>query len=112
LQYYPFTLSGVIQEEWKKQHPRTKTKPGRADLQALGNEIRREAQNPGQIARRSVQCLEDLREELNHIVLDGIRNVGEVETLRQRFGRSFYLVALECPPSERLERLRGIYGLG
>jgi cytidine deaminase len=110
LGYYPFTLSTVIRQQWEKLHPRSK--PTRANLQALGNDVRRDTKDPGQIAHLAVEYLTSLKDDFDRIVLDGIRNVGEVETLRHRFGRDFYLIALECPASERLERLRGVYGHG
>jgi hypothetical protein len=43
------------------------------------------------------------------IVVDGIRNVGEIEVLRERLGQHFHLIALECPQSERWRRLTSAY---
>ena len=98
-------LSEMIRKEWRVKNP--SRKPTRADLQTLGNQIRKTARNPGELARLAI---EDLTEG-SSLVVDGIRNVGEVEYLRETFGRKFYLVAIECPQSERYERLQqaGLY---
>jgi len=45
----------------------------------------------------------------DRIVVDGIRNVGEIDYLRDRFGTGFYLFALEGSPSERWQRLEHLY---
>src|SRR6516162_7560880 len=42
-------------------------------------------------------------------VFDGTRNSGEIQYLRKRFGHRFFLFALECPASERWERLKPQY---
>lgn len=39
------------------------------------------------------------------VVIDGVRTLAEVETLRRRLGRSFYLVSIEAPPADRARRL-------
>jgi len=38
-----------------------------------------------------------------------LRNVGEIDYLRRRFGHRLFLFALECPASERWERLKPVY---
>jgi hypothetical protein len=35
------------------------------------------------------------------LVIDGIRNIGETDYLSERFGTGFFLLALECPTSQR-----------
>src|SRR6266704_809673 len=92
--YKPFLLSSIITAQWKQDNP--KRVPSRADLQALGNEIRQQSGNPGALAEIAIGKLEEDNEEWNLIVIDGIRNVGEIEVLRDRFGRRFYLLAMEC----------------
>lgn len=105
--YKALRLSELIVKEWRRLHGRKR--PKRGDLQALGNSIRRDVQDPGALAHMAIESLEAGDGEIAHIVIDGIRNVGEIETLRERFGHNFYLVALECPTSERFERLAAIY---
>lgn len=105
--YKPFLLSSIITDHWKQE--KTRRVPSRADLQALGNEIRRQSGNPGALAEIAIRKLEQDTKEWSSIVIDGIRNVGEIEVLRDRFGRRFYLLAMECPASERWRRLQNSY---
>jgi dephospho-CoA kinase len=101
LNFHIVRLSDVVRKEWTAKNPgRNAT---RADLQTLGNQIRKSAQNPGELARLALESVTD--GSILKLAVDGIRNVGEVEFLRETFGRKFYLVALECPQSERYERL-------
>jgi deoxycytidylate deaminase len=69
----------------------------------------REEQHFGVLAELAVQSLEAIPDQLDRIVIDGIRNLSEIEFLRERFGNRFYLFALECPVSDRWERLRPSY---
>jgi len=105
--YKSLRLSSMIYERWKAKNP--KREPNRAELQALGNEIRLNAKNPGALAQLAIGELERDAKQLKFIVIDGIRNVGEIEVLRDRFGRRFYLLALECPASERWQRVSSSY---
>lgn len=109
LRYYEFRISDIVRERWNRENPGVK--PSRGDLQRLGNQIRKDAADPGALAWLAVQELEALKtEEIEWLVLDGIRNVGEIESLKERFGRRFYLLALECGMSDRLDRLVEVYG--
>lgn len=99
-------LSDVIREEWKQSHPHVE--PNRSDLQALGNQIRKDSKDAGILARLSIERLEALCAE-SRVVMDGIRNLGEIEFLRERFGTGFILFALECAPSDRWLRLQHRY---
>ena len=107
-QYEPITLSSMIVNEWTKKNPGLK--PTRSNLQALGNTMRMDAANPGICAQLAVRYLEGNDTKYNRVVFDGIRNVGEIQYLRDRFGHRFYLFALECRASDRFERLVGVYG--
>ncbi|MCZ7626809.1 MAG: hypothetical protein M5R38_14450 [Candidatus Methylomirabilis sp.] len=77
-------------------------------MQALGNEIRISAHNPGELAGRMLTNLES-GTTYDKIVVDGIRNIGEIQTLREHFGRNFYLIALDCTTSDRFDRLPNVY---
>jgi deoxycytidylate deaminase len=105
--YSRFRLSDLLAERWQKEHPAEPNK--RMDLQSLGNKVRIESKNPGALADQAIKKLETDQKSLNHIVFDGIRNLGEIETFRDRFGQHFYLFALECPASERWERVEPQY---
>lgn len=100
-------LSDLLMEEWRKQHPHKESI--RPDLQALGNRIRQDARNPGELMQRAIGRLEADQTTHNRIVFDALRNVGEINALKQRFGYGFFLFALECPASERWERVKPIY---
>jgi deoxycytidylate deaminase/dephospho-CoA kinase len=99
-------LSDVIKAEWKRRYEGKI--PQRSDLQALGNQMRAEAANAGLLAEIGVGGIGDIRPDAR-IVVDGIRNVGEIEYLSDRFGAGFFVFALECPTSERWTRLNHIY---
>lgn len=98
-------LSQVVKDKWHEENKGTQ--PTRSDLQKLGNRIRVETKDPGQLAHSTLERLSQHSEPLDKIVIDGIRNLGEIEALRKVFGLRFYLFAFECQPSERWERVRG-----
>jgi dephospho-CoA kinase len=98
-------LSAVLKAEWYRQgHEQP---PTRGDLQRLGDEVRQGTNNPGRLAEIAVAELEADSGQHELIAIDGIRNLGEIRFLRDRFGHRFFLFALDCPKSERWERLRG-----
>jgi hypothetical protein len=96
------SLSEVLKNEWKQRS----SKPhNRADLQALGDEFR-EKHGPGVLARLAVEQFGAPPERL---VVDGIRNIGETQYLRDRFGYSFYLVAVLASVQDRWARVKTTY---
>jgi deoxycytidylate deaminase len=105
-EYADVRLSDVLRDEWVIQHPGVP--PKRSDLQKLGDEMRSQASKPGLLAERAIEKLGELGDGAC-VVVDGIRNVGETDFLRDRFGAGFFLFALECPTSERWIRLRYKY---
>lgn len=108
LGYKHVRFSLLIREEWEKLKP--EQAPTRKELQLLGNHLRKTAGDPGYLAARNIQLLrEDKEQSFSRIVFDGIKNLGEIETLKEEFGRNFYLMSLECPPSQRWERLQKLY---
>jgi deoxycytidylate deaminase len=99
-------LSDVLKGEWERQNPGVS--PRRADLQVLGNQIRKDALNAGEVAVRAIDDLGVINDG-TCLVVDGIRNMGETDYLRERFGTGFFLLALECSTSQRWLRLKHIY---
>ncbi|MBI3771018.1 MAG: hypothetical protein HY271_21310 [Deltaproteobacteria bacterium] len=97
-------LSRAIRERFTAEHP--DIPPRREDLQRLGNQMRRDAGVPGLLAREAIATLESDGATYDKLVFDSIRNLGEVEVLRDRFGGNFYLVAIHCGTSDRWERLK------
>lgn len=107
--YRVVRLSDVVRREWDRQNP--ETPPKRADLQSLGDQMRRQGGNPGVLAEKAIADLGPLGEG-EGLVIDGIRNTGETDYFRDRFGSGFFLFALECPTSQRWGRLCHLYERG
>jgi deoxycytidylate deaminase len=107
LGYHAVSASSMIRTQLESEGV---AKPNRSQLQARGNQMRQTQGNPGALAKLAIEGLEKESTEYKEIALDGIRNVGEIEYLRHRFGSRFYLIGLECPASQRFERLKPIYG--
>src|SRR5258708_7767125 len=74
----------------------------RQKLQDIGDEGRK--QSPTHWLDKGVVALPDDRK----VVIDGIRNAGEVEGLRNRFP-NFYLVAVVAQKTIRWERVKKLY---
>lgn len=64
----------------------------------------REEHGPDIIARRTIDRVEDLQEQHEVILVDGVRSDDEVVQFRQAF-EDFMLVSIEVPFELRLERL-------
>lgn len=64
----------------------------------------REEHGPGIIARRTIERVNDLREQHEVILVDGVRSDSEVAKFKQAF-EDFVLVSIEVPFELRLERL-------
>jgi deoxycytidylate deaminase/dephospho-CoA kinase len=93
-------LSDPLKAIWEK---RTSNRNyTREDLQKLGDEIRKE-QGPGAVVKLA---FEGVPQDYEHpIVVDGIRNVGEIEALRDRFGYAFSLIAVLARRDDRWDRI-------
>ncbi|HZN13677.1 MAG TPA: deaminase [Acidimicrobiales bacterium] len=110
LQFARIKLSDLIMEAWREGAiARGETggldTPPRGALQDLGDEYRK-AKGLSYWPQHAVSTLESKGEVVERIVLDGIRNPGEVEWLRLRFKR-FYLLAVDTHPDHRWQRLEG-----
>lgn len=100
-QFHLVSLSDELRKEWTS---RTEREASRPELQRLGDELRQE---------RGQSVLVDLALEreatqdstVDRIVVDSIRNLGEVERLRDRFGYRFSLIAVLATPADRWERV-------
>lgn len=90
-------LSDQLRALWT-QHHRSK-KPSRGDLQALGDELR-ETKGTDFLVRNSLDKI-----ETDKIIVDGIRNVGEIEYLRDRFGYHFTLFGIIPTNEARWDRI-------
>ncbi|MBI3683965.1 MAG: AAA family ATPase [Acidobacteria bacterium] len=107
LAYKHYRLSDLLVARWRAENPE---KPySRTDLQLLGNHVREDAGDPGVLAREAIAALERDAEQHARIAFDGIRNTGEIDVLRNRFGHRFFLFAIECPREQRWKRLEPTY---
>src|SRR3989344_8479341 len=77
LGFVSFSLSSILHEELKKRNIKKFT---RETLQNVGDELR-DRYGTDILARRAIKKL--LNENKNHVVIEGIRNTGEVEFLKK-----------------------------
>jgi dCMP deaminase len=77
--------------------------PERGSLQDIGDDYRKRS-GLEYWAKRAIEKIESEDAEAPRIVLDGLRNPGEVDWLRRRFNR-FFLVAVDAHPETRWRRL-------
>ncbi|TAL47904.1 hypothetical protein EPN87_01860 [archaeon] len=97
MDFFDIVLSDVIHAEVERK----KGKADRKTLQDMGNDMRR-MYGTHILAKLAVEYLSKKK---NMIVIDGIRNPGEVDYLRQRFGSDFRLIAIDADPKTRFERI-------
>ncbi len=83
--------SEVLRVLWSERH--TDTEPSRADLQRLGDDLRRE-KGSGVLIDAVLERFLDPNAEPAAIAFDGIRNVGEIQHLQNLFGYRFFLIAV------------------
>lgn len=95
---YYVTLSTIIRGELEKR----KTNFNRTSLQDMGDQMRK--QYGTHIL--ALLAVEYLPHDKEIIIIDGIRNPGEVEWLRKKFGKSFVLVGVDAPQNIRWERMQ------
>lgn len=98
-------LSDPIKATWAKAH---KKEPTRPDLQRLGDEIRQK-NHPGILVERALKTAESGGELPEKLVIDGIRNVGEVDYLRNLYGYRFTLIAVLASRDARWDRIGSNY---
>lgn len=95
---YHVTLSDVIRGELERKHPGF----NRKNLQDMGNEMRK---NYG-VYILAKMAVDYLPRDKEMIIIDGIRNPGEVKFLRNEFGVNFTLFAIDAPKEMRFENLK------
>lgn len=91
------TLSSFLEEEAKRRGFKKIT---RKILQDIGNELREKY--GAKILVKKV--FDNLNKDLDKIVIDGIRNIGEIEELRKK--GNLVLVSILCDRKVRFERLK------
>ncbi len=97
------SLSTPLRNQWASE--KGSTEPQRFDLQKLGDKLRRE-QGLGVLIDLS---LKECAETDKRIVVDGIRNLGEIARLRDIFGYRFTLFSILSSPDARWSRISSKY---
>lgn len=99
--YTSFSLSSIVHDEVKKKGL---VNYDRTILQNTGDELRKK-EGDGVLARRAMQQLTANRKQLTEtkVVIEGIRNPGEVEYLRSIPG--FFLIAVDASAKIRFQRI-------
>lgn len=95
--YVSFSLSFIVHEEAKKRGITTIT---RTVLQDIGDDLR-EKEGSGVLAKRAVSLLAE--RGMDRMVIEGIRNPGEVAHLRTLPG--FFLIAVDALQEVRFRRV-------
>lgn len=80
----------------------------RSDLQDLGNKLRQAEGNEALVVRGLAEALAE--DPPQRIVIDGIRNLGEVRWLQHALGDRFALFAITADPTERYARTKDLFG--
>ena len=96
---YHVTLSNVIRGELEKKK---KGLLNRVTLQEMGNAMRQQY-GPHILA---LLAIEYLPRDKELTVIDGIRNPGEIDYLKKKFGNRFFLIATDAPRERRFELLQ------
>lgn len=90
-------LSSMVKGELEKK----RSGYDRKMMQDLGNELRKKY-GAHILAKIAVDYMQRDKEML---IVDGIRNPGEIEYLRKKFGKDFVLIAVDAPQQLRFERI-------
>ena len=101
--FVPVRLSDSIKAEWSKNH---KVDPSRSDLQRLGDELRQKGHS-GILVEQALTELEKKNGGMlpEVVVIDGIRNLGEISYLRDVYGFRFTLTAILASAEARWRAL-------
>src|SRR5579862_8031148 len=76
-------LSSFIRSDHKRDHP--EADPSRFELQTHGDDMRQKL-GPSVLVDMALESLRDEAKAHDRIIFDGIRNLAEVERLRDQFG--------------------------
>jgi len=96
---YFVSLSEIIKEELLKEGKELK----RENFIEKGNELRKRYGSQILAEAATLTLPKDANNQL--IIVDGVRNPGEVEYLRRKFGKNFVLIAVDAPKELRFKRL-------
>ncbi len=97
LGFVSFSLSSILHSELKKKNIKEFT---RRTLQDMGDELRRRY-GDDVLAKRAIEILKEHKEK--HVVIEGIRNPGEIEFLKKN--PAFILIGVKASREIRFKRL-------
>jgi dephospho-CoA kinase len=92
-------MGDVVREETAKRG----LLPTDENIGGTGTALRREEGMEG-IAKRCIPKIRSIRSKV--VVIDGIRNINEIEYYKKEFGNDFKLIAINTPFDIRFERVR------
>ena len=75
-----------------------------AKIGSVGDRLRAE-EGMDAIAKRSVPAIRKLKNDVDIVVIDGIRGLAEVDLFRKELGDDFMLISIVAPIDIRLERM-------
>ncbi len=100
-------LSDFLREEWKKAGGAGE--PPRSEFQRMGDELRLK-HGPNALIDLALGPM--VKSPPERLVIDGIRNLGEIQRLREHYGFNFTLIALLSSSDVRWERIKSAAYLG
>ncbi len=96
-------IHSVLLSDYIREVVRAQGKPLTRDtLREAGNALR-EKNGPGAWAKKMIEELPETQEGV--LVVDSIRNPGEIEILRETFGDKAFIIATDAPPEDRVKRV-------
>lgn len=108
LGFESFSLSDFVKDEWTHRTTGKSIEDAtREELQAIGNELRK-TQGNEYLAKEAMKRSREKTEAETPLVFDSIRNTAEIEEFRREF-RDFFLIAVDCSPPLRWERVKDDY---
>jgi len=96
---YFISLSDIIKEELLKEGKELK----RENFIEKGNELRKKYGSQILVEVATLTLPKNTNDLI--VIIDGIRNPGEVEYLKKKFGKNFVLIAVDAPKELRFKRL-------
>jgi dephospho-CoA kinase len=97
--YTVVNMGDVIREEVRLLG----LEPTDENLGGIGTQLRRE-EGLAAVARRCIPKLASL--DVDTAIVDGVRNIEEVDLFKGKFGDDFILINIEANDNDRLERIR------
>lgn len=108
LGFESFSLSRYVKETWAKKTGNPIQKASRKELQDIGDDFRRTHSKTYHLAELAVVEAEASSKTAKPLLFDNIRNIGEVDYLRNKYS-NFFLIAVDCSPNIRWERVKEHY---